>query len=96
YLAWSSSEERTKVSLSVGRHDDGGSSVRIMIASRSARIPPERAQRLFDPVHMVQESLVDVGPAVSRRLVEALGGRLHLREGRHQVAFVISLPSANP
>ncbi|MGH7354545.1 MAG: GAF domain-containing protein, partial [Candidatus Rokuibacteriota bacterium] len=74
YLAWSSSEARTKISLSVGRHDDGGSSVRIMVASRSARVPPERAQRLFDPVHMVQESLVDVGPAVSRRLVEALGG----------------------
>jgi signal transduction histidine kinase len=95
YLAWSSSEARARVALSVGREDVGGS-VRIMVASRTARISPERLQRLFDPVQMVQESLVDVGPAVSQRLVEALGGRLELREGRHQVAFVVTLPSASP
>jgi hypothetical protein len=43
---------------------------------------------------MVQESLIDVGPAVSQRLVEALGGRLNVRPGRHELAFLISLPPA--
>ena len=47
-----------------------------MVGSRTASVPPEKLQRLFDPVQMVQESLIDVGPAVSQRLVEALGGRL--------------------
>ncbi len=96
FLAWSSPEEQAKISLSVGRHEDGGSTVRIMLASKSSRVAPERLQRLFDPVQMVQESLIDVGPAVSQRLVEALGGRLQVREGKHQLAFVISLPSVTP
>ena len=50
--------------------------MRILVGSRTASVPPEKLQRLFDPVQMVQESLIDVGPAVSQRLVEALGGRL--------------------
>jgi len=43
---------------------------------------------------MVQESLIDVGPAVSQRLVEALGGRLGVRQTRHELSFVVSLPPA--
>jgi signal transduction histidine kinase len=57
-------------------------------------VSPEKLARLFDPVQMVQESLIDVGPAVSQRLVEALGGRLSVRQGRHELAFLVSLPPA--
>ena len=38
-----------------------------MVGSRSATVTPEKLQRLFDPVQMVQESLIDVGPAVAQR-----------------------------
>jgi hypothetical protein len=43
---------------------------------------------------MVQESLIDVGPAVSQRLIEAQGGRLRLRQGRHELSFLVALPPA--
>jgi len=95
YLTYNSPTEQAKVVLSVGRQDDteGNSDVRIMVGSRTASVTPEKLQRLFDPVQMVQESLIDVGPAVSQRLVEALGGRLRLRQTRHELAFLVTLPA---
>ena len=65
-----------------------------VIASRTAAVPSRDLQRPFDPVRVVQENLIDIGPAVSQRIVEAVGGRLTLRQGRHDIAFVISLPAA--
>lgn len=64
------------------------------MASRTASVTADRLQRLFDPVHMVQESLIDVGPAVSQRLIEALGGRLRMRQTRHELSFSVTLPAA--
>ena len=57
------------------------------------KVSPEKQQRLFDPVQMVQESLIDVGPAVSQRLIEALGGQLRLRQTRHELQFMVTLPA---
>jgi C4-dicarboxylate-specific signal transduction histidine kinase len=96
YLTHNSPSELTKISLSIGRHAeaDGAQDVRIMVGSRTATVSSEKLARLFDPVQMVQESLIDVGPAVSQRLVEALGGRLSVRQGRHELAFLVSLPPA--
>ncbi len=96
YLTHNSPNDLAKISLSVGRHaePDGGHDVRILVGSRTAAVPAEKLERLFDPVQMVQESLIDVGPAVSQRLVEALGGRLGVRQTRHELSFVVSLPPA--
>ena len=95
YLTHNSPTDLAKVSVSVGQHEDeeGGTDVRIMVGSRTASVSPEKLQRLFDPVQMVQESLIDVGPAVSQRLVEALGGRLRTRQTRHELAFLVTLPA---
>jgi PAS domain S-box-containing protein len=95
YLTHNSPTELAKVSVSVGSHadDEGGVNVRIMVGSRTASVAPEKLQRLFDPVQMVQESLIDVGPAVSQRLVEALGGRLKMRQTRHELSFLVILPA---
>ena len=71
-----------------------GDNVQIFIGSRTATLPPDKLHRLFDPVQMVQESLIDVGPAVSQRLIEALGGDLRVRQARNELAFVVSLPIA--
>jgi signal transduction histidine kinase len=91
------SPERAAVSVSVGKRADGGDGpddIRIVVGSRSAAVPALELDRLFDPVRMVQESLIDIGPAVSQRIVEALGGRLELRQGKHDLAFVLALPAA--
>jgi signal transduction histidine kinase len=97
YLAHNSPAEQAKVSLSVGPHEDehGGTDVRILVGSRTTSVAADRLQRLFDPVHMVQESLIDVGPAVSQRLIEALGGRLQVRQTRHELSFLVTLPAAS-
>jgi len=96
YLTHSSSPDEAVVSLSIGRHtsEEGPEDVRVMVASRTAKVSPEKLQRIFDPVRMVQESLIEVGPAVSQRLIEALGGTLRYRQGRHELAFLVSLPVA--
>lgn len=97
YLAHNTPGEQAKVALSVGPHEDehGGTDVRILVASRTASVAAERLQRLFDPVQMVQESLIDVGPAVSQRLIEALGGRLRTRQTRHELSFLVTLPAVS-
>ena len=96
YLTHNSPNDLAKISVSVGRHAEpgGGHDVRIVVGSRTAAVSSEKLERLFDPVQMVQESLIDVGPAVSQRLVEALGGRLGVRQTRHELSFVVSLPPA--
>ena len=95
YLAHNTPTDAPRITLSVGRHEEreGSAEVRIMVGSRSATVTPEKLQRLFDPVHMVQESLIDVGPAVAQRLVEALGGQLRLRQTRHELSFLVALPA---
>jgi signal transduction histidine kinase len=90
YLVWylaHHSPEGAPVSLSVKR--DGGETVRIIVASRAASVPARQIDHLFDPVRMAQESLIDIGPAVSQRLVAALGGRLQLRHGGQDLSFVV-------
>jgi PAS domain S-box-containing protein len=96
YLTHNSPSDLAKISLSVARHvePDGAHDVRVLVGSRTAAVPADKLERLFDPVHMVQESLIDVGPAVSQRLVEALGGRLGVKQTRHELSFVVSLPPA--
>jgi PAS domain S-box-containing protein len=96
YLTQHSPGEEAKVAISLGRHSDrqAGETVRILIGSRTAAVPSEKLTRVFDPVQMVQEGLIDVGPAVSQRLIEAQGGSLQMRHGRHELAFHVTLPAA--
>lgn len=98
YLTHHSPPDQARVSVTVGRHAEkaGGESVRIVIGSRTAAAPPDKLHRLFDPVLMVQESLIDVGPAVSQRLIEAVGGHLSLRQARNELGFTVLLPPAAP
>lgn len=93
YLAHNSPAEEAKVSISIGTHSDreNGDSVRVLIGSRTASVDGSKLGRLFDPVHMVQESLIDVGPAVSQRLIEAQGAHLQCRQTRNELAFVVTL-----
>jgi two-component system, NtrC family, sensor histidine kinase AtoS len=99
YLIWylgHRSPDQAVVSVSVARHENGngGDEVRIVVGSRTASVPAPEAEQLFDPVRVAQESVLDMGPAVSQRIVEALGGKLELRQGRHDLAFVVTLPVA--
>jgi nitrogen fixation/metabolism regulation signal transduction histidine kinase len=97
YFIHHSPGEEARVAVSLARHSEraGAETVRLLVGSRTAQVSAERLAHLFDPVLMVQESsLIDVGPAVSQRLVEAQRGSLQLRQGRHELAFHVTLPAA--
>lgn len=98
YLVWyldHHSSKRAAVSLAITGPGDGEAAqdVRIVVSSPVVVPAPEVAQ-FFEPVRMVEESLIDIGPAVSQRIVEALGGRLEVRHGPDDLAFVLRLPAA--
>ncbi|MBI4562816.1 MAG: hypothetical protein HY724_12295, partial [Candidatus Rokubacteria bacterium] len=92
YLIRKSPGEEAKVSISVGQPHGAEESVQLLVSSRTAQVRAEELQQIFDPLKVVQESLIDVGPYVSQRIIEAQGGRLQARQGRHEVAFLASLP----
>jgi PAS domain S-box-containing protein len=99
YLIHNSPADRVRVDISMTRVDrkEGGGEdgIRVLIASRTATVATDKLDKLFDPVQMVQDSLFDVGPAVSQRLIEAQGGTLRVRQSRHELAFLVTLPVAS-
>jgi C4-dicarboxylate-specific signal transduction histidine kinase len=68
--------------------------IRVTIASRTAEVRAEELRGIFDPIQVVQENLIDVGPCVSQRIIEAQGGRLEAKQGRGEVSFTASLLAA--
>jgi polar amino acid transport system substrate-binding protein len=99
YLVWyllrKTPGQDAKLSVSISQVDKEDR-VRVTIASRTADVRGDELQRLFDPIQVVQENLIDVGPCVSQRIIEAQGGRLEARLGRQEVSFTASLPKALP
>jgi signal transduction histidine kinase len=93
YLAHHS-PDRPSVTITITRQRDAGDpdDVRVLVASGTADVEAHDLEHIFDPVRMVQDNLIDIGPAVSQRIVEGLGGRLTLRRARREVAFVMRLP----
>jgi nitrogen-specific signal transduction histidine kinase len=81
-----------KVSVSVA-HMASEERVRLTVASRSSEVRAEELQAIFDPIQVVQENLIDVGPSVSQRIIESQGGRLEAKHGRGEVSFTASLPA---
>ena len=47
--------------------------MRLTVASRTAEVRAEELQAIFDPIQVVQENLIDVGPSVSQRIIETPG-----------------------
>lgn len=93
YLLRKSPGEEAKLTFSLGQSNDPEESVQLLVSSRTAKVTAEELQQIFDPLRVVQESLIDMGPYVSQRIIEAQGGRLQARQGRHEVSFLASLPA---
>jgi len=97
YLVWyllrKTPGAEAKIAVSLSRLD-ADDRVRVTVASRSAEVRAEELRGIFDPIQVVQENLIDVGPCVSQRIVEAQGGRLDAKQGRGDVSFTASLVAA--
>jgi C4-dicarboxylate-specific signal transduction histidine kinase len=92
YLVWyllrRTPGAEAKIAVSVSRAEDR---VRLIVSSRTAEVRAEELRGIFDPVQVVQESLIDVGPCVSQRIIEGQGGRLEAKQGRSEVSFTATL-----
>lgn len=93
YLMRKTPGAEARLSISIGR-EAGQNTIRLIVASRTAQVEAEELQRVFDPMKAVQESLIDVGPCVSQRIIEAQGGKLEVRRGRGETSFLATLPVA--
>ena len=83
-----------KIAVSPISRLDTEDRIRITVASRTAEVRAEELQGIFDPIQVVQGNLIDVGPCVSQRIIEAQGGRLDAKQGRGDVSFTASLAAA--
>jgi PAS domain S-box-containing protein len=93
YLLRKTPGPEAKISASIS-HLASEDRVRLTVASRSAEVRAEELQAIFDPIQVVQENLIDVGPSVSQRILESQGGRLEAKQTRGEVSFTASLPAA--
>jgi polar amino acid transport system substrate-binding protein len=97
YLVWymlrKTPDSEAKIAVSISRLSPEDR-VRLTVASRTAQVRPEELRAIFDPIQVVQESLLDVGPCVSQRIIEAQGGRLEAKQGRGEVSFTATLMAA--
>jgi signal transduction histidine kinase len=94
YLLRKTPGETAAISLatSCGVDKAGENTIRVVVSSRTAAVGGAELHRIFDLLAVVQENLIDVGPCVSQRIIEALGGRLEAARGRRGISFTALLP----
>ncbi len=92
YLLRKTPTQEAKIAIGVS-HLGSEEQVRITVASRTAEIRADELHGIFDPIQVVQENLIDVGPCVSQRILEAQGGRLEVKQGRAEVTFTATMPA---
>ncbi len=93
YLLRKTPGQEAKIAVAIS-NTAAGEPLSITVASRTAEVKPDELRGIFDPIQVVQENLIDVGPCVSQRILEAQGGRLDVKQGRAEVSFAATLPGA--
>ena len=73
-------------------YPDNPHTVRVSILGKPAILTPTERERLFSPLAIASDRLVDVGPGVSQKIVEAQGGTLTLGSQEGEIRFVLTLP----
>ncbi|MGH7267443.1 MAG: PAS domain-containing protein [Candidatus Rokuibacteriota bacterium] len=85
-----------RVAIHVLPDPDNAQHVRLSILGKPAALTAAERERLFSPLAIASERLLDVGPSVSQKIVEAHGGRLTVGGGDGEIRFVLTLPRAIP
>lgn len=89
--AASESEGESKVHIATTVDMDGD--VEFIVSDTGPGVPPEKEARIFEPFFTTKTSGMGIGLALSRSIVEALGGRLDLQKRTSSgAAFRVKLP----
>ena len=81
-----------RVAIHVLADPDQGRTVRVSRAGKPASLTATERERLFSPLAIASERLLDVGPSVSQKIVEAHGGTLSVSGAEGEIRFVLTLP----
>jgi signal transduction histidine kinase len=79
------------LAVSCHKHDDG---IDIVISDTGVGIPPQQAERIFQPFFTTKAHGIGLGLAISKRLVEDHGGSIHVAEhSGNGTTIIIYLPA---
>jgi nitrogen-specific signal transduction histidine kinase len=83
-------EGRVAIHLQSSPEDSGR--VRLSLTGRPAQLSALERESLFSPLAIASDKLLDVGPGVTQKIVEAHGGSLTLGGQDGEIRFVLTLP----
>ncbi len=81
---------RVAIHLQTSPEDPGR--VRLSLTGRPAQLSTLEREHLFSPLTIASDKLLDVGPGVTQKIVEAHGGTLTLGGQEGEIRFVLTLP----
>ena len=81
---------RVAIHLQASPEDPGR--VRLSLTGRPAQLSTLEREHLFSPLAIASDKLLDVGPGVTQKIVEAHGGTLTVGGQEGEVRFVLTLP----
>jgi nitrogen-specific signal transduction histidine kinase len=70
--------------------------IRLWILGKPATLTSVEREHVFSPLAIASERLLDVGPGVSQKIIEAHGGTLTLGGQEGEIRFQLTLPRAEP
>jgi PAS domain S-box-containing protein len=85
-------EGEGRVVIHLQKAPDDPTRVRLTLTGRPASLSAHEREHLFSPLAIASDKLLDVGPGVSQKIVEAHGGTLALAGLDGEIRFVLSLP----
>ena len=85
-------EPEGRVAIHLQSSPDDGSRVRLSLTGRPAQLSALERESLFSPLAIASDKLLDVGPGVTQKIVEAHGGSLTLGGQDGEIRFVLTLP----
>jgi nitrogen-specific signal transduction histidine kinase len=83
-------EGRMAIHLQAAPDDPGR--VRLSLTGRPAQLSAHERESLFSPLAIASDKLLDVGPGVTQKIVEAHGGSLTLGGQDGEIRFLLTLP----
>jgi K+-sensing histidine kinase KdpD len=82
------------ISIDSNLSREGGQEyITLHISGNMCALPTEELRQIFDPFSAAQNTLIDVGPCVAKKIIDEHGGHLEVRQQKSgQAVFVVTLP----